>query len=181
MATAAALGLWLVGLLLGRHYTPAIVTVALCSVLGAGAWGQCLEASSQLSRPFGYFGGLFGGGRTQAPPPPPQQPMWNAPPPQYQQQGYPPGYGAPPPQYAQPPGYRPGMFSGGGSGFLGSALTTAAGGTGSNWGVVAQGKLGADRGGAGPPGHQGHGLNLKRCRVSRRASLSGSALRVAAM
>ena len=58
---AAALGLWLVGILLGPSFTPAVVTVALCSVLGAGLWGQWLEASSQLSRPFGYFGGLFGG------------------------------------------------------------------------------------------------------------------------
>jgi hypothetical protein len=64
------------------------------------------------------FGGLFG---RQTPP--------AYPPPAYPPQGYPPqGYGQqpPPPQYA--PGYQPGMFQrGGGSGFLGSALTTAAG------------------------------------------------------
>ena len=43
--------------------------------------------------------------------------------PQYAPQ---PGYAPPPPQYA--PGYAPGMFQqSGGSGFLGSALTTAAG------------------------------------------------------
>lgn len=58
---ATLLGLWLVGCLLGPRPTPAIVTVALCSIVGAGVWGQWLEASSQLSRPFGYFGGLFGG------------------------------------------------------------------------------------------------------------------------
>jgi hypothetical protein len=66
----------------------------------------------------GLFGGLFGGGQ-------PQQPSYQ---PQY----------APPPQpaYAQG-GYQPGMFqSGGGSGFLGSALRTAAG--------VAGGVLAAD-------------------------------------
>ena len=61
VAGGAALGVWLVGLLLGPAFAPAIVTVALCSVFGAGAWGQWLESSSQLSRPFGYFGGLFGG------------------------------------------------------------------------------------------------------------------------
>ena len=61
VAGATVLGLWLVGLLLGPAFAPAIVTVALCSVAGAGLWGQWLEASSQLSRPFGYFGGLFGG------------------------------------------------------------------------------------------------------------------------
>lgn len=69
----------------------------------------------------GIFGGLFGGASRSAPPPQ-QAPVWNqgAPPqPAYQQQ--PP----PPPQYA--PSYQPGMFQRSGSGFLGSALTTAAG------------------------------------------------------
>lgn len=55
----------------------------------------------------GFFSGLLGGG------PPP----WNAAP----------AASPPPPQPAYAPGYRPGMFQGGGSGFLGSALTTAAG------------------------------------------------------
>ena len=34
---------------------------------------------------------------------------------------------APPPQPYYPPGYNPGMMTGGGSGLLGTALTTAAG------------------------------------------------------
>jgi uncharacterized protein len=54
----------------------------------------------------GFLSGLFGGG--SAPP-------WNAAP------------AAPPPQPAYAPGYQPGMFQRGGSGFLGSALSTAAG------------------------------------------------------
>jgi hypothetical protein len=66
----------------------------------------------------GFFSGLFGGG---ARPAAPQggNPAWNqgAAQPGYQQ--------PPPPQYA--PGYQPGMFQQRGSGFLGSALTTAAG------------------------------------------------------
>jgi len=69
------------------------------------------QQAPQPSR--GMFGGLFGGGQ-QAP----QQP-------QYQQPAY-----APQPQMQQPqyaPGYQPGMFQRSGSGFLGSALTTAAG------------------------------------------------------
>lgn len=82
----------------------------------------------------GFFSGLFGGGRSQSAPPPPRRggPWgYGAPPP-----GYQPGYqgGPPPPQY--PPGYNTGMFQRSGSGFLGSALTTAAG--------VAGGVLAAD-------------------------------------
>jgi hypothetical protein len=70
-----------------------------------------VQAAPQPSR--GFLGGLFGGGQSAAPPPPQyQQPQYAPPPP-------------PPPQYA--PGYQPGMFQRSGSGFLGSALTTAAG------------------------------------------------------
>lgn len=86
----------------------------------ASPWGQAAQQpppqqQAQPSR--GFFGGLFGGGQ-QAAPPPPQQQQYQQP--QYQQPQY-----APPPQYA--PGYQPGMFQQRGSGFLGSALTTAAG------------------------------------------------------
>ena len=65
----------------------------------------------------GFFSGLFGGGARPAAPQ--GGPAWN--------QGAQPGYqqAPPPPQYA--PGYQPGMFQQRGSGFLGSALTTAAG------------------------------------------------------
>lgn len=61
----------------------------------------------------GIFGGLFGGGGGQQP-----------------QQGYARQFQptSPPPQPQYPPNYQPGMFQqGGGSSFLGSALTTAAG------------------------------------------------------
>jgi uncharacterized protein len=73
----------------------------------------------------GFFSGLFGGGARSAPPP------QGGPGPAWNQGGPQPGYGPayqqapPPPQYA--PGYQPGMFQRQGSGFLGSALTTAAG------------------------------------------------------
>ena len=75
----------------------------------------------------GFFGNLFGGGQPQA-----GQAAGGF---GGQPQGYgrPPGYGQQyqaPPQPQYPPGYQPGMLqqqAGGGSGFLGSALTTAAG------------------------------------------------------
>jgi hypothetical protein len=86
----------------------------------------------------GFFSGLFGGGRPQQSAPPQGDPRWGGQPggpqggpgypsgqpqqPNYQQSA------PPPPQY--PPNYQQGMFQQqgrGGSGFLGSALTTAAG------------------------------------------------------
>jgi uncharacterized protein len=71
----------------------------------------------------GFFSGLFGGGSRSAPPPQGGPgPAWNqgpGPAPNYQQPPPPPPQGA--------PGYQPGMFQRSGSGFLGSALTTAAG------------------------------------------------------
>ncbi len=94
---------------------------------------QAAQQNPQQQHGGGFFSGLFGGGRSPNQPPPgaPQGGPWgqNAPPPGYQG-----GYAPPPPQY--PPGYNPGVFQRQGSGFLGSALTTAAG--------VAGGVLAAD-------------------------------------
>jgi hypothetical protein len=61
VALAGGAGAWLVGWLLGPAFTPSIVLVSLCSLLGAGIWAQWLESSSGLSRPFGYYGSVFGG------------------------------------------------------------------------------------------------------------------------
>ena len=80
----------------------------------------------------GFFSGLFGGGARSAPPPQQGAPVWNQGAPQQGYQQAPP----PPPQY--PPSYQPGMFQQRGSGFLGSALTTAAGVAG---GIVAANAL----------------------------------------
>jgi hypothetical protein len=61
VAVAGGAGVWLVGWLLGPSFTASIAVVALCSLLGAGIWAQLLESSSGLSRPFGYYGSVFGG------------------------------------------------------------------------------------------------------------------------
>jgi hypothetical protein len=85
---------------------------------------QQAQAAQPQSR--GFLGGLFGGG-SSAPPQQPPSGVWG----QGANQA-PPAYQPSPPQYA--PGYQPGMLPRQGSGFLGSALTTAAGVAG---GVVA--------------------------------------------
>jgi uncharacterized protein len=94
---------------------------------------QAAEQAQQSPKPGGFFSGLFGGGGNRPQAGPPQgDPRWGG-------QGAQPGYqggqpqqpyyqqaAPPPPQY--PPNYQQGMFQQrGGSGFLGSALTTAAG------------------------------------------------------
>ncbi|HEX4260519.1 MAG TPA: DUF2076 family protein [Acetobacteraceae bacterium] len=114
--------------------------------------GQPSQGQPSQPQHRGLFGGLFGGGGGAAqgggPAPVPPQP----------QQQY-----APPPQ-AGAPQYQPGMFQRSGSGFLGSALTTAAGVAG---GLVAGNALmdlfsgnrggfggGGGFGGAGVPGSE---------------------------
>jgi len=96
----------------------------------------------------GFFGSLFGGGQQQ------QQPQRGG----YAQPG--PGYGqqfqptSAPPQPQYPPNYQPGMFQArGGSGFLGSALTTAAGVAGGM--VVGNALMGAFSGHNGGGGEGG--------------------------
>jgi hypothetical protein len=81
---------------------------------------QSAPAGQQQSR--GFLGSLFGGAAASAPPPPPPHSPWNQGPAQPQYAPQPQPYA---PQY--PPNTQPGMFQRSGSGFLGSALTTAAG------------------------------------------------------
>jgi protein-S-isoprenylcysteine O-methyltransferase Ste14 len=55
-AVGAALVLWLAGSD-GRWATAAVI---LAGLISAGAWGHWLEGGGRLSRPFGYYGYLFG-------------------------------------------------------------------------------------------------------------------------
>jgi hypothetical protein len=89
------------------------------------------QAQQQASQPSGgsasgggFFSGLFGGGSRQQSAPPPPGGAWNQGA-QPQQAYYQPS--APPPQPQYPPNYQQGPLPRQGSGFLGSALTTAAG------------------------------------------------------
>ena len=105
-----------------------------------------MQQGQQGGQQRGFLGGLFGGGQPQARPQGPQQQgLWGG-----QPQGYPGQQPQPQPQMA--PTAQPGMFQRGGSGFLGSALTTAAGVAG---GMVAGNMLMNAFGG----GHHGAGAS----------------------
>ena len=88
---------------------------------------QALQQAPQAQGNKGFFSSIFGGG-SSAPAPAQQRQQQGGP--WGQQQGYGGGFqpSSAPPQPQYMPNYQPGMFQrGGGSGFLGSALTTAAG------------------------------------------------------
>ncbi len=53
-------GLTVAAHLAGRENAWHVLLVGVTTLLGAGIWGQALEGSSKLSRPFGYYGGLLG-------------------------------------------------------------------------------------------------------------------------
>ena len=54
-------GIVIVGVLLGPSAVTAALIVAFASLIGAGLWAQFVEGSPMLLRPYGYYGGLFGG------------------------------------------------------------------------------------------------------------------------
>jgi hypothetical protein len=53
-------GLALVGTIVGPGQEILLLFVGVGGVVGAGAWGQLLEGSAVLMRPYGFWGGLFG-------------------------------------------------------------------------------------------------------------------------
>jgi hypothetical protein len=108
---------------------------------------QAASHPAQQQQSGGFFGGLFGG-RSQPQQPPPGGPFGSGAAPGYQQ-------APPPPQY--PPGYQPGLFQRQGSGFLGSALTTAAGVAGGVLAADAIRDMFSSRGGSEPGGFLGGG------------------------
>jgi len=59
-AAAAMVGLLEVTRVAGPHLIVDIAVVFGAGLIAAGAWGYCLEGGGRLSRPFGYYGFLFG-------------------------------------------------------------------------------------------------------------------------
>ena len=57
---AASTGWLIADSLTGGRDRAGLALIAACGLVGAGAWGQWLEASSKLARPFGYYGHLLG-------------------------------------------------------------------------------------------------------------------------
>lgn len=57
---AAFVGALVIDALSGGQHRPALWVIALCGLLGAGVWGQVVEYSGALARPFGYYGHVIG-------------------------------------------------------------------------------------------------------------------------
>jgi prolipoprotein diacylglyceryltransferase len=60
-AAGVFLGMWVFDTLLGPGGDLIVVSVFLCSSLGAALWAQLVEGSSSLLRPLGFYGGFLGG------------------------------------------------------------------------------------------------------------------------
>lgn len=53
-----------IGVLIIGQFIPElfpIVIIGICSMIGAALWGQFVEGSAKMLRPFGYFGSIIGG------------------------------------------------------------------------------------------------------------------------
>ncbi len=57
---AGGIGFWVTASLAGSEQLGGVVILLTLCLLGAALWAQTLEGSSELSRPFGYFGSLLG-------------------------------------------------------------------------------------------------------------------------
>jgi len=58
----AFLGVIVAAHLAGASQLFSVLLVSFSALIGAGLWGQAVEGSSKLSRPFGYYGAILGGG-----------------------------------------------------------------------------------------------------------------------
>ena len=60
VGAASFLGMLLGGILAGESYVAGTVVFGVIGVVSAGLWGQFVEGSDKLKRPFGYYGSLAG-------------------------------------------------------------------------------------------------------------------------
>lgn len=60
VGAAAFMGMLLAGALAGETYVLGTVVFGVIGVVSAGLWGQLVEGSDKLKRPFGYYGSLAG-------------------------------------------------------------------------------------------------------------------------
>lgn len=61
VGAAGFLAIWICTVLAGPGHLTAILFAALSALIGAALWAQYVEGSSQLLRPYGFYGGLLGG------------------------------------------------------------------------------------------------------------------------
>ena len=59
-AAAILLGVWLIGALLVPGRECLVVSIFVCSTVGAALWAQWVEGSPALLRPMGFYGGMIG-------------------------------------------------------------------------------------------------------------------------
>jgi hypothetical protein len=57
---ASFLGIMMGGMLAGREYIFPMVVFGVIVTICAGLWGQFIEGSDKLKRPFGFYGGMVG-------------------------------------------------------------------------------------------------------------------------
>jgi hypothetical protein len=60
VGAAAFIAIITAGALAGEHYVAPAALFGICGLICAGLWGQFVEGSDKLKRPFGYYGSLFG-------------------------------------------------------------------------------------------------------------------------
>jgi hypothetical protein len=61
VSAAGFLAIWISTVLAGPGHLPAIIFASFAALAGAALWAQYVEGSSQLLRPYGFYGGLLGG------------------------------------------------------------------------------------------------------------------------
>jgi prolipoprotein diacylglyceryltransferase len=61
VGAAGFLAIWISTVLAGPGHLAAILVAASAALVGAALWAQFVEGSSQLLRPYGFYGGLLGG------------------------------------------------------------------------------------------------------------------------